>query len=188
MASRTSPRSGRSSRSSSPAKSSNTAVLVIGGAGVAVVGLLVVLLSDGGNQKPSAEAPPGKPAAAVAPAQAAAPAAREPARSGKTPGKPAPALTDAMLQQARGLLAEAKALCNEGVAARTAGDNQEARSKQALAKDKLDQIKAMLAAPAIWQEEAQLGDWAQPAEYVALEKLYNEVSKLEKQVRMSGGT
>jgi hypothetical protein len=188
MASRTSSRSGRSSRSSSAAKSSNTPVLAIGGAGVVVVGLLVILLSNGGNQKPAAEVPSGKPAVAGSPTPASSPAARETARSGKTPGKPAPALTEAMLQQARGLLAEAKALCNEGVAARTAGDNQGARSKQSLAKDQRDQIKGLLAAPALWQEEAQLGDWAQPAEYVALEKLYNEVSKLEKQVRMSGGT
>jgi hypothetical protein len=46
----------------------------------------------------------------------------------------------------------------------------------------------MIEAPLRWQEKADLGSWAQPAEYVTLENLYGEVSKLEKRVRMGGGT
>ena len=74
------------------------------------------------------------------------------------------------------------------VGTRGAGNNQEARDKQSAAKDKVDALKKVIDGPARWQEEAQMENWAQPAEYVALEKLWTEISKLEKQIRMGGGT
>ncbi len=189
MASRTSSRSGRSSRASA-SSSSNTTAFAIGGIGVAVVGLLVVVFANRGNDAEAGGNQPVNPPPFATPAvtPTPAPAVSESSRAGKTPTKAAPALTAETLQQARTLLGEAKALCNEGVTARTAGNNQEARTKQSAAKDKIDALKAMVAVPALWQEEAQLSDWAQPAEYVALEKLYAEVSKIEKQIRMGGGT
>lgn len=190
MASRTSSRSGRSSRASA-SSSSNTTAFAIGGIGVAVVGLLVVIFANSGNDATAGGNQPANQPTVATPVVAPTPApatVSEASRAGKAPTKAAPPLTAETLQQARTLLGEAKALCNEGVTARTAGNNQEARTKQSAAKDKLDALKALVAVPALWQEEAQLSDWAQPAEYVALEKLYAEVSKIEKQVRMGGGT
>jgi hypothetical protein len=110
------------------------------------------------------------------------------AKAGKTPARPAPALTAAILQQTAQLLEEAKVLCNDGIKARTAGDNQAARDKQSAAKDKIDAAKQLITVPLGWQEEADMGGWAMPAEYSALEKLYGQLSSLEKRVRMSGGT
>lgn len=160
--------------------------MMFGGIGVAVVVILIVVMSRGGTKKEPADTPP--PPAAATPAPPRAPASTESARAGKPPAKPAPALSPETLQQARDLLAQAKTLCNEGVQARTAGNNQEARDKQSAAKAKVDALKKLVGTQALWQEEAQMSDWAQPAEYVALEKLYGEVSKLEKQIRMGGGT
>ena len=93
-----------------------------------------------------------------------------------------------MLQKAASLLDAANAFFNEGVKLRNGGDNTGARTKQSEAKDKIDEIKTLLAAPLRWQEEADLEDWAMPASYSSLGTLYGTVSSLEKKVRMNGGT
>jgi hypothetical protein len=110
------------------------------------------------------------------------------AKAGKTPARPAPTLLAATLGQARALLQEAKDLRNEGVNLRKAGNNEAARDKQSAAKVKIDAIKDLVDAPLLWQEEAELEGWAQPPEYVTLANFYGEVSKIEKDVRMGGGT
>lgn len=191
MASRT-PSRGRSSggRSSSAGKSGpNPAVFL--GIGVAIAASLVVVFLSGGKDK----ADKGTPAAAPVAEAPKAPAGPAPskvkmgaAKAGKTPTKPAPELTADMLGKATALLDEAKVLCNDGVKARNEGDNKTARDKQSAAKDKIDAAKQSLQAQASWQEEADLSDWAQPAEYSALGNLWNQLSSLEKKVRMSGGT
>lgn len=202
MATRPTPRSRTSTSASAsagsgssrrPARASSSGSqsmpLILGGVGLLVVVVVLVMMNSGGGGEKPAEA---------APKPAAAPAAEQPkvsgavpsgtARSGKTPARAAPALTPQMLQQTADLLAEAKTLCNDGITARTAGDNQGARDKQSAAKDKIDAVKQLIAAPLGWQEEADLEGWAMPAEYSALEKLYGQLSSLEKRVRMSGGT
>lgn len=163
--------------------------LVLGGVGLLVVIVLVVMMNRGVD-KPADT--PKTPPVVEAPKAPHVPAASSvkvgAAKAGKTPAKPAPALTPEMLSKAAGLLDAGKALCNDGVKARSAGDNQGAREKQSAAKDKIDAAKQSLQAQALWQEEADLGDWAQPAEYSALGALWNELSALEKKVRMNGGT
>lgn len=163
--------------------------MLFGGIGVAVVIAVFVVMS--GDKPADAKDTPKPPApAAVAPAAAPAQPGATPAvaKAGKTPAKPAPALTPEMMQEARALLQQAKDLNNEGVKARTAGDNTTARAKQSEANDKLEALQKLIAAPLAWQEEADFGDWTQPAEYVALGKLFQEVSNLMKRVRMGGGT
>ncbi|MBX3462573.1 MAG: hypothetical protein KF830_05350 [Planctomycetes bacterium] len=165
--------------------------LVLVGIGAVVVVVVLVLWNSGGGS--AADGTPTTPAAANAPAtpSAAKPLATAPtgtAKAGKTPERPAPPLTADTLNQAARMLEEAKTLCNDGVQARTAGDNRLARERQSLAKDKIDAIKQLIAAPLTWQEEADLGGWAMPAEYGALEKLYGQISTLENRVRKSGGT
>ena len=190
MASRTSSqgrRGGRSQPSSSPLP------IVIGIAGAALIGVLLIANlggSGGGADDGDAATPPaGSPPAAQQPQAPSAPKIQiGSAKAGKTPARPAPPLPEATLQRGAELLAEAKALSNEGVKARAAGDNQRAREQQSLAKDKIDEILKMLEAPALWQEEADMNDWAQPAEYVALQRLYGEISTLRNRVRKSGGT
>ncbi|MCU0864795.1 MAG: hypothetical protein MUC36_13485 [Planctomycetes bacterium] len=167
--------------------------MVFVGVGVAIAAsLVVVFLATSGKKDTPAEPKPAVPAAAK-PTPAAAPSASPAialagARAGKTPEEPAPGLTQDTLTKVRDLLQEAKKLSDEGVKARTAGDNQKARERQSAAKDKIEALQKMIEAPLRWQEKADLGSWAQPAEYVTLENLYGEVSKLEKRVRMGGGT
>jgi len=109
------------------------------------------------------------------------------AKAGKTPGRPAPALTAATLSRVRELLQEAKAISNDGVRERTAGNNTKARAKQSEAKKKIDELKLLFADASEWQEEADMGDWEQPGAYVTLGKIWVEIARLQKKIRMSGG-
>ncbi len=191
MSSRTPPRPRTGGRAPLPVRSapkSNPMPLILGGVGLLVVVILLVVMSQGGK-KPAA-APTPTPAAQPKPAHQAAPTqvAAGAAKAGKTPTKPAPALTQETMQKAATLLDAANALFNEGVKLRTGGDNTGARAKQSEAKDKIDEIKTLLAAPLRWQEDADLEDWAMPAIYASLGTFYGKVSSLEKKVRMSGGT
>lgn len=184
MASRTPTRSGRSGRS--PAPTSNPAPIVFGGIGVAVVVVLLLVMSGGDKDGASSSAP--APAAPATAASSPAAPAVESAKAGKPPARPAPPLSAETLQRARDLLAAAKTLSNEGVTARTAGNNEVARSKQSAASDQIEALKALTKTQWAWQEEAEMDDWALPPEYVALGKLYSEVSRIENQIRKGGGT
>jgi hypothetical protein len=141
--------------------------------------------SSADASKPPSTPPATQPAKTPAPAPTPAPSAP---KAGKTPTKPAPALTADTLAKVDGLLKEAKALNNDGVAARTAGKNDDARKKQSEASDKLEAVKTLTEKQWEWLQEAELGDWALTAEYTALAKVYDEISKLDKRIRMGGGT
>ncbi len=161
---------------------------MIGGIGVVVV-VLVVLMSGGsksnagGQPAGAAPAPASKPAAAPAPAPMAVP----PAKPGKTPATPAPALTGETLGRLRELHAEAKAHYNQSVTARNGGDTVAARKHAMDAKKVLDQWLEQVQPCLTWQESAQMEDWTQPGEYLALEKLYGDFQSLTKMVRLAGG-
>lgn len=188
MASRT-PSRGKS-RSRQSQSNSNAMPMVFGGVGLAVVVVLLIVMNRGSGDSGAGNGAPANatPAPAAKPAPTATPVQLANAKAGKTPGKPAPSLTSDTLQQARTLLEAAKTSCNEGVKARTAGDNSKARELQSAAKTKIDEMQRLLKPALDWQEEAQLDDWAQPAEYVTLERFYVEVAKVEKMIRMNGGT
>ena len=51
----------------------------------------------------------------------------------------------------------------------------------------LEQWNQLVESNLLWQEEAQLGDWAQPAEYTQLEKLFGAYQTLNNKVRKQGG-
>lgn len=177
------------SRSSSGSGGNNQQMLILGGIAVAVVVVVFFMMSGGGNGKtgtPTPAAPAAKPAEASKPPAAPA-AVSSSAKDGKTPAKAAPALTADTLGQVRAKYEAMKGFYNEGSKARTDGDNATARDKQAKAKDVLDEIDAMLKAPLLWQEEAEMEGWSQPAEYVEMAKLYGDVMSLAKKVRMGGG-
>lgn len=167
--------------------------LLLAGAGVVVVVLVVALSNRGGGQAANAgQSPPstgrGTAPAAAAPAPAPAKVALAGAKAGKPPQKPAPPLTAATLQELQDLLDRIKALRNEAVTARTGNaDVQLARAKMGDAKVLLDQWEAKIVEPLRWQEDAQMEDWAQPAEYVTLETLYATFSRLDNEVRKGGG-
>lgn len=189
MASRPSSRTGRSARpaASSGSNSSNMALL-LGGVGLVVVIALVVLMGggdkDGGSgNTPSTTKPVAAPAAATP-----APTSTSAGKQGKAPTKPAPALAADTVQKARDLIAEAKALSNEGVQARNAGNNELARQKQSAASDKCEAVKAMTATNWAWLEEAELESWTMPGEYVDLGKVYTDLLNLENRIRKGGGT
>lgn len=164
--------------------------MIVGGA-VLVVVVLVVVLSRGGAAPANAAGPGAAPVATPPPAvatPAAEPVQMRPAKAGKAPATPAPALTAAVLQELSDLLARIKALRNEAVTARTGNaDVATARAKMGEAKTLCEQWLAKIAAPLQWQEQAQMDDWAQPAEYATLESLYATYSKLENEIRKGGG-
>lgn len=161
--------------------------MILGGIAVVVVIVIVVMMNKGGGAKAS-EAPNQPAAAKPATAPAVAPVPLASAKVGKAPGRPAPPLTQETLGKLSELHAKAKVLYNEGSALRTAGDNSKARTKQGEAKNLLDQWLKLVEKPLAWQEEAQMGDWQQPAEYMTLEKLFQPYQTLTNQVRKGGGT
>jgi hypothetical protein len=160
--------------------------MVLGAIAVVVVVVLIVMMKGGSKDSGTNDTQSPTPTPAAAKSAPAAPGSS--AKAGKTPAKPAPALTTETLQQCREQQAKAQALYNEGSKARTAGDNTTARDKMAQAKVIIDQINQTLAAPMLWQEEAQMEDWTQSGEYIDLEKFVTALASLEKMVRMGGGT
>ena len=160
--------------------------------GVAALGALVALIvfsqQSGGDDGGAGQQPaPTKRAAPAANARPTTKLKTGAARAGKAPARPAPTLTAEMLQKANALVDEAKALNNEGTRLRNAGDNRGARAKNSEAKRKIDAAIASIEAPSVWHEEAELEEWAMPAEYVTLGHLYGRISKLQKRIRMGGG-
>jgi len=182
---RTPSRSRSSGRAPSTSGSNSQMTVTIGAIAIVVVVVIVVMMNGGG--KDDAAKDPAPVAAAPAPSPAPAPVPTGSAKAGKTPARPAPALTQETLGKLDELFGKAKAAYNEGSTLRTAGDNAGARSKQAEAKALLDRWKQLVEAQLLWQEEAQMEEWAQPAEYAALERIYGPFAKLEKSVRMGGG-
>jgi hypothetical protein len=187
--SRSSSSRSRVSARQAPAADSSQKFMLFAGIGVAVLIAVFVMMSDGGSKaaaddtrKPSQANPVSAPAAVPS-----APPVTSTARAGKTPAEPPPVLSAATLGQARELEAKMKSYYNEGVNARTSGDNAMARDKQALAKQTYDEIEKLLQPALLWQEKADLNDWAQPAEFVELARFYNGVAALNKRVRMGGG-
>ena len=146
--------------------------------------MIVIYTRDsvkGGGGEPAS--PPPRPSSGVQKPQPRMSAAK----AGKTPDRPAPPLTAATLTRVRELLQEAKAISNDGVRERTAGNNMKARAKQSEAKKKIDELKLLIADASGWQEEADMGDWEQPGAYVTLGEIWSEMARLQKKIRMSGG-
>lgn len=194
MASRTSSSrragSGRSSGRSSPQKN-NQMPMILGGAGLLVVILALVMFNKGGgDETPSNGGSSGgaKPAAQSSqPAPVAVNVEMSAAKSGKTPERAAPPLTQETLTKMETLYAEAKAISDAGIKLQNSGQKMAGSAKQAEAKVKIDAIKALIEGPSGWYEEADFGGWAVPAEYATMNKIYGKVSTLEKTIRMNGG-
>jgi hypothetical protein len=186
------PRAASTRAGARPATGSNSQQAILIGLGAtAVIAVLLFMFNKKGEQPANAGTTSG---AAPAAEKSAKPATAAPAglpmasaKAGKTPTTAAPPLTAATLAKYKECLEKAKALSNDGVNARNAGDNTGARDKQAAANVELEAAHALVSDALAWQESAQLDDWAQPAEYVTLEKLYLEWSTLTKKVRMAGG-
>lgn len=163
-------------------------LLIGGAAALLVVGLIVFSQmnngSDGGNKNDK----PGTQTQTEQKSSTLPKVALGDARSGKPPAKPAPELTVETLQKLQAMLDDAKLLINDGKRARTGrGDNQAARAKMGEASALLRQWEQMIAAPLLWQEDAEMEDWAQPAAYVTLSKMYDKFAKYQKEARMGGG-
>lgn len=195
MASRSSSggRAGSSSRSRPSRESSApNKIPIFVGSGVAIAASLFVVLSRSGNKDTKSGSQTNPPAASTpAKTPGSAPSSSLPAsaaKAGKTPSTPAPALTQGTLQELEAMLAQVKNLRNESVTARQgSGDNQTARAKMSEAYKILEQWQAKVDAQLRWQENAQMEDWAQPGEYVTLEKLYATYQRLNNEVRKGGG-
>jgi hypothetical protein len=160
------------------------------GAGVAIVVGLGVVLTRGGDKPAEKGAAPPPPV--VQPAAAPKPVVSNlqlsAAKAGKTPTTKPPELTAATLQELDALLLRIKTLRNESVTARAgSSDNQTARAKMGEAYKLCEEWQQKIDAPLRWQENAQMEDWAQPAEYVTLEKMFATFQKLNNEVRKGGG-
>tara|TARA_R110002096_G_scaffold358_15_gene2157 strand:- start:366 stop:860 length:495 start_codon:yes stop_codon:yes gene_type:complete len=163
--------------------------MIIGGAGLLVLILILVMANSGGsgdeNNESGGTTPAKQPANQPAKPRGDVPVAGSSA--GKTPDRPAPPLSQATLGKMRDLLAEATAISDAGMKLLGQGENMESRRKQSEAKVKVDEIKDLIEKPSRWYEEADMGGWAIPGEYVTMNRLYAKLSKLEKRIRMQGG-
>lgn len=179
-AARASARRGSSSGSGSQA-------YVIGGIALAVVVIVVLMMRGKGDDEDPAT--PTTPPAASKPAAPPTPqsGSKKNVRTLTTPKTPAPALTAATLDQYEKLTDEVRTLYNEGSKLRTAGNNNDARAKQAQAKEKLDAMHELVAKYLLWQEEADMQNWIQPPEYARLTTLFQKAEKLDNLVRKGGG-
>ncbi len=189
MASRTPTRRRAGGRSSSRRQQNNQMPMIIGGAGLLVLILILVMFNSRGGggdaDDTGANAPAKQPA--NQPEKPRSNVAVSGGLPGKSPDRPAPTLTQDTLNKMSDLLAEAKSISNSGFALLKEGKNIEARTRQSEAKVKIDEIKALIEEPTLWYEEADMGDWSIPAEYVAMNKLYGKLSTLLKTIRMQGG-
>lgn len=162
--------------------------MMIGIGVVAVAAIGFFAFSGKKPTAPAAPAPAAAPAAQPAPTPVASTLQVSSAKQGKAPKTPAPALTQDTLQQLSSMLDKAKALRNEAVTARTgSSDTATARAKMGEAHKLLQQWELLVSAQLRWQESAQMEEWAQPAEYVTLEKLFATFQRLNNEVRKGGG-
>ncbi len=189
MASR-SPRGSRTRTRSTPSGSSSSAQTLLLVLGAVAVVVLLLLMSGGSKQPGAAGDSSSRNTSPAAAPSAPAPSVSLPAgsaKAGKTPSRPAPPLGQDTLARLAQLEAQATELFNESVNLRNGGDAMKAREAAGRAKDILDQWNSLVEANLLWQEEAQLGDWAQPAEYIQLEKLFGAYQTLNNKVRKQGG-
>jgi hypothetical protein len=164
-------------------------MVMVGAAAIAIVVVLVIMMRGGGEEDgKKGAADDTKPAASE---KSATPVAISvgtgKAKAGGTPKRPAPALSTETLGKLDQLLAEAKTHYNDGVTKRTDGDNAGAREAQAKAKEVLEQWENLVKPQLQWQEEAEMEEWAQPAEYDLLTSKYAPFSSLQNMVRKGGG-
>ena len=100
--------------------------LIASAAAILVLGLVVFVLNSqsGGDDGGETTAPPEQrqPAAPSRSAPQATQLKMGTATAGKTPDRPAPTLTNEMLQKANAMIDEAKELNNEGTKLRNAGE------------------------------------------------------------------
>jgi len=162
--------------------------MILGGVGVLVLIMLIVMANgggddddEGGNTDNQSNQPAKQPEAPAPKVQLGS------AKAGKTPDRPAPALSQELLSKITGLYREAKAVSDEGIKLTKAGEREQGVAKQNEAKVKIDAIKAMIDDQLLWQEEADMGDWAQPPEYATLTNIYAKISRTQKSIRMNGG-
>ena len=178
----------RASRSSSQSSSG----LLIGGgiAAAALIAVLVFALGGGASDAQQAGVPQ-EPSAATDPTPAATAApSSEPlvvtgaGRAGSVPDRPAPAIDQAVIDEARGHYDAAVQLWNEGQRARQSGasDVYVKRTKEAF--DELQKQRELMRPYTDWYEEADLEGWAAPAEYsVGLQRLLDQWDPLYQRVK-----
>ena len=160
---------------------------MIGAAAIAGGVILVVMLRSGGEGAARRERD-ASPVFNQMARRASKPSTKPGSdQAGKQPGRPAPSISDQTFRQLDAILADAKTHYNEGVRRRREGDNRGARAAQAKAKIKLDEWEELIQQQLNWQEEADMEDWAQPAEYTILTRKYATFARLQKSVRMGGG-
>ena len=191
-----------SSRASSSASGGNQG-LFIGIGVVAVIAVVAVFMMGGGGGKSGGEGAGGGAAAAGTPSNGAtggssAASAPDPvpssdatlpaaeAKPGKTPTKAAPAITQAALDEANLHYRNAVELWNKGTKARDAGDSTVYTDSLKEAFDEMEALRDALRDQTDWLDEADLEDWAIPADYEGLRRLlgvwdkhYQKVKKLK---------
>ncbi|MFT4842737.1 MAG: hypothetical protein ACI8UD_003398 [Planctomycetota bacterium] len=189
MASRTPTRRRAGGRSSSRSKQNNQMPMIIGGGGLLVLILILVMVNSGGGGDETNDADGTAPAKQPAnqPEQSPSNVPVSSGSAGKTPDRAAPLLTQATLGKMQDLLIEATAISDAGMKMLGQGENMASRRKQSEAKVKVDQIKNLIEEQSGWFEEADMGGWSIPSEYVTMNNIYAKVSKLEKRIRMQGG-
>ena len=179
-------RSGRG-RTGSDSSSGNPLLLFGGLAAAGLVVGLVFLIGggSGGAGKGGTDASPAKPASASP--QSGTPPSSSPSggapKAGKTPDRPAPTIDPASLALAQQHYDTAKDKVNEGERARQSGDSGTYTAALQVAFQELESQRDALRPFTDWLEEADMGDWALPAEYTALQRKLGEYDKLFQRVK-----
>lgn len=151
----------------------------IGGAVVlAFIGVLVAMNMKGdGQANASTKDAPKKsqPAETKTPAKkmAVPSATTEADKPGKSPDRAAPAIPASVWTETAALFQTAKDKWNEGQTARKAGEVQHYKDAVNEAWQAMEQLSAKIEPYASWFEEADMGGWAMPGDYVRLQKRFN---------------
>jgi hypothetical protein len=159
---------------------------------VSVAALLVVVLifalatGGGGSGTEAAESPRGDATGVEPSVPASAPAAGLTGgtpREGETPERSAPPIQEADLARAQQHYENAKQKWNEGQRARSSGDHETYVTATKEAFEEMEKQRDALRPYTDWYEEADLGDWAMPAEYGALQRRLDTYDRLYQRIK-----
>jgi hypothetical protein len=186
---RTSGTRGSSSRAPArPAQSSVPPGLIVAGAIIVLVAAYIAFTSGGGGGESTAAANQTKPPAPVVKQEAPKPkstAELGTAKAGKTPKRPAPAIDTKVYEKTDGWYDQSRKLFEDGQKLRDKGDSAAFQKKMHEAWDLMELIGPALETYTTWEEEANMADWAVPAEYDALRKRLARYDELRMKLKRS---
>lgn len=161
--------------------------MILAGAIIVLVAAYVGFNSGGGGDPtPPAEQPKAAQPAAKQEAPKPKPVVEAgSAKAGKPPKRPAPAIDERVYEKTDAWYDQARKLFEDGQKLRDKGDSNAFQKKMHEAWDIMEQIPPALDSYTTWEEEANMGNWAVPAEYDALRKRLARYDELRMKLKRS---